>query len=126
MKNLRLLFLALFWCLASLSGVMGQDQPFIEREPRPLNLRAIAKQIEYPDSCKEKGIEGKVFIRLLITAEGKVKAHEVKKSPHPLMTKEVISKVYALEFEPAISGGKPVEFWVAMPFEFTVGKKKKK
>ena len=90
----------------------------VQQEPKPANLDEIKKMITYPEMLKEAQIQGKVFVKILVDKEGKPVKHVVKKSPHPLMTQEIESKIYKLKFTPAINAGKPVQFWVSIPFDF--------
>lgn len=125
--NLRLLLLA-GWLVVGVGSVMGQlndPGPYVTTSstPIPLNLDSLKKEIHFPDSCLIHKIEGVVRVKLLISTNGQVIKHVVKSSPHPLMTDEVVAKVYALLFTPAYDGvGKPVKYWVTIPFDFKIPK----
>jgi len=91
---------------------------FVQQEPKPANLDEIKRSIVYPEILRENQIQGKVFVKILVDKEGNPVKHVIKKSPHPLMTQEIESKIYKLKFSPAINAGKPVKFWVSIPFDF--------
>ncbi len=90
----------------------------VEKEPAPVNLDVIKKNIGYPNQAKELGIQGKVIIRVLVNKEGKPTKHVVVRSPHTLLTDAVTSQLYNLQFTPGIQAGKPVPVWVNIPFDF--------
>lgn len=90
----------------------------VEKEPAPVNLDVIKKNIGYPNQAKELGIQGKVIIRVLVNKEGKPTKHVVIRSPHSLLTDAVVSQLYNLQFTPGIQAGKPVPVWVNIPFDF--------
>ena len=95
--------------------------------PKPLNLDSVQKSLEYPDVCKEKLIQGKVHIKLLVDVDGLVINSIIRKSPDTLISTEVINKTKFLRFLPGINNGKPVRVWVNIPFDFKLkGVKPKK
>ncbi|MCS6905649.1 MAG: TonB family protein [Bacteroidia bacterium] len=90
----------------------------VEQQPAPVNLDDIKRKIEYPAMCKEAGIQGKVFIRILVNKEGIPEKHIVQKTPHPLLAEECLKHIYNLRFKPGIQAGKPIKVWVSIPFDF--------
>ena len=90
----------------------------VEKEPAPVNLDVIKKNIGYPNQAKELGIQGKVIIRVLVNKEGKPVKHVVVRSPHSLLTDAVVNQLYNLQFTPGIQAGKPISVWVNIPFDF--------
>ncbi|MCS6904780.1 MAG: TonB family protein [Bacteroidia bacterium] len=91
---------------------------FLEVKPAPINLDVIKQRMVYPVLCKEAGIQGKVFIRMLVNKEGRVEKTIVQKSPHPLLTEECLRHIDSLRFTPGMQGGRPVKVWISIPFEF--------
>lgn len=73
--------------------------------------------IGYPPIAKDAEITGKVIVRILVDEDGNYVRHIVLKDPHPILTKSVTDHLSILKFRPAISEGKPVKFWVTMPFQ---------
>jgi TonB family protein len=124
--------LLLLFCAAT--GVLAQEgeqgknssrateELNVQQEPQPLNLESVHRKIKYPKRCKDKNIQGKVIIRILVDKTGKPVKHEVLDSPHDLLTKACTDVIYDLQFSPAINKGEPVVCWVRMPFNFTLKK----
>jgi protein TonB len=92
----------------------------VEKQPDPVNLADIKKAIVYPPIAKDNGIQGKVFIRMLVNKEGIPEKHIVVKSPHELLTKACVDQIYKLRFTPGIQAGKPIKVWVMIPFDFSL------
>jgi protein TonB len=90
----------------------------LEVKPSPTNLDAIKKRLVYPTLCREAGIEGKVYVRMLVNKNGRVEKTMIQKSPHPLLSEECLRHIDSLQFNPGIQGGKPVKVWISIPFEF--------
>ena len=93
---------------------------FVEEQPKPINMAEISKAIGYPQAAKDAGIMGNVVIRVLVNEKGAYVRHKVINSVHPLLDKAVEKQLAKLQFTPAIQGGKPIKFWVNIPFRFTV------
>ena len=122
-------------------GVVAQDEDdepdpdpngflMVAQEPTPINMDSIRKILIYPEDCKNRGVQGKVHIRVLVDREGKPIKHIVRKSPDSLLTAAVVSKIYFIRFSPAISseGGirKSLKCWVNLPFDFKLNSDKPK
>jgi len=90
-----------------------------DEDPRPLNMADFKRSIQYPEEARNAGIEGKVILKVLIDTFGKVSDNILLKSPHPLLTAEVIRQLPMLRFSPAIEKGKPIQFWVVVPVSFS-------
>ncbi|RMG18094.1 MAG: TonB family protein [Bacteroidetes bacterium] len=91
---------------------------FAEEEPKPINMGDIQKAIGYPQIARDAGIEGVVVVRVLVDELGNYSRHKVINQVHPILTKAVEEHVNKLKFTPAIQGGKPIKFWVNIPFNF--------
>jgi periplasmic protein TonB len=78
----------------------------------------VKKAIGYPPVAKEAGIEGQVMLRILVDEQGNYIRHIISKAAHPLLQAEVEKHARELHFTPAIQGGKPIKFWVNIPFNF--------
>lgn len=91
---------------------------FAEEEPQPVNLADIQKAIGYPQIARDAGIEGNVVVRILVDEKGNYQRHKILNSVHPILEKAVEDKIAQLRFTPAIQGGKPIKFWVNVPFAF--------
>lgn len=90
----------------------------MDTEPKVLNLAEIQQLIGYPKQAHEQGIEGTVIVRILVDKDGQYAKHEVLKEGHSLLLGAVEGHLAKLKFEPAQKEGKPVKFWVTLPFKF--------
>lgn len=90
----------------------------VEKEAAPVNLDDIKKALVYPEICRQMQIQGKVVVKVLVGKDGKVQKHIIKKTPHELMSNEVVKNLNKLVFTPAIQAGKPTQMWVVVPFDF--------
>jgi protein TonB len=91
---------------------------FAEEEPRPVNMDDIKKLIGYPQIARDAGIEGSVVVRVLVDKKGNYNRHKIINQVHPILAKAVEEHLNKLKFTPAIQGGKPIQFWVNIPFNF--------
>ncbi|MEL6592497.1 MAG: energy transducer TonB, partial [Bacteroidota bacterium] len=74
--------------------------------------------IGYPQIARDAGIEGNVVVRVLVDKRGNYDKHKIITQVHPILTKAVEEHISKLQFTPAIQGGKPIKFWVNIPFNF--------
>jgi len=124
------------FCLATMFVIVGQVAAFgqdnnaepkedqviaVDVEPKVLNLDSVKRQLIYPIELREKGVQGKVITRLLVNEKGRVVKHVIKETPHKALTESVEILLYNLSFSPAIKDGKPVKYWVTVPFKFVLG-----
>ena len=73
----------------------------------------------YPRMAREQGWQGKVVLRMRITAEGTVKHATVQESSgFPVLDESAVQAVKAWSFEPAKNGEFPVASTVALPIRF--------
>ena len=90
---------------------------FAEEEPKPVMTDDIHQVLGYPQIARDAGIEGNVVVRVLVDEDGKYSRHKVINQVHPVLAKAVEEHVGNLRFTPAIQGGKPIKFWVNIPFK---------
>jgi TonB family protein len=81
-------------------------------------IQALTKNIVYPESAKEKGIEGKVLIKVYIDEQGNVFDTEIIKSLEKSCDEAAINAVKKLKFTPAKVNGKNVKVVVIIPISF--------
>ncbi|TAE56001.1 MAG: energy transducer TonB [Bacteroidetes bacterium] len=91
---------------------------FAEEEPKPVNLDDIKKLVGYPQIARDAGIQGTVVVRVLVDKKGNYGKHRIISQAHPVLAKAVEEHLAKLKFTPAIQGGKPIQFWVNIPFNF--------
>jgi protein TonB len=80
---------------------------------------AIIKRVEpiYPELARKAGMQGKVFVKILIDKEGKVKRAVVIQGLeifHEAATSAVVQWI----FKPAIQHDRPVMVWMVIPVNF--------
>jgi TonB family protein len=77
-------------------------------------------QPSYPDLALKAGEFGKVFLRVFVDIEGKVKAVLVEKTTNPGIgfEEEAVDAAWKTTWRPAISNGLPVAVWVSYAVEF--------
>jgi TonB family protein len=91
---------------------------FVQQEPEPLNLSEVRERIVYPEAAVEDNVQGTVVARVLIDTAGKYVRHRLVKSVAPDIDAAVEEVLSDLRFTPAIQDGKPVMFWLNLPFPF--------
>jgi TonB family protein len=82
-------------------------------------IKFVAKNARYPKEAKDSGIEGIVYVRIVISKEGKVIEPKVLRSLHPLLDNEALRVVQLLpDWKPGTNDGKPVNVWFIIPIKF--------
>jgi protein TonB len=74
----------------------------------------------YPEIARQAGLEGTVFLKLLVDVDGKVIDAKVLRSPHTSLTQAAIEAAYKCHFTPALQRDKPVRVWAAQGFQFVL------
>lgn len=91
---------------------------FAEQKPTALNADEVFQQIISPIDPDNPSWEVVVVLRVLVSQEGKL-LYAKGIGSAPLKWKNAVEPlVYDLNFSPAIQGGKPIPFWVNVPFRF--------
>ncbi len=91
-----------------------------EVAPKVLNLQQIERTIEYPEIAKKAGIEGIVYLKVLVWTDGTVKRVKIVKPLYDALDNAAVKAAYRLKFKPALQRDKPVAVWVALPFRFSL------
>ena len=86
-----------------------EEKPFINNTIIP----------EYPEMAKRAGVEGSVFLKVLVNQKGFVDSVEVIEGPS-VFHKSSIEAAKATTFTPAKHNDRPVSCWVIMPFRFVL------
>ena len=86
-------------------------------EESPTKINNIAP--EYPPIAKRAGIEGTVYIKVLVNKKGLVDSIEVTKGPK-VFHQSAIEAARATKFVPAKLNNKSVSCWVIMPYRFVL------
>ena len=104
------------------------EEPFVVVEEMPMYpggdgelLKFIAENTHYPDSAKAHGIQGRVILRFVVSAEGKTEDVTVLKGVNPLLDAEAVRVTSLISgWKPGSQGGKPVPVWYMVPVTFTL------
>ena len=82
-------------------------------------LKYLAKNINYPESAVDNGIQGKVMVRFVVERDGSVSAVETYKSVDPALDKEAMRVVKTLpKWKPGRQQGKAVRTRYIVPVVF--------
>jgi protein TonB len=89
----------------------------VDKLPECINFEQVKGSIVYPQVAIEANIEGRVTVRVLVGADGKVIKTGSISGPD-VFYDEVNQKAKNLEFTPGLMSNKPVNVWVTVPFSF--------
>lgn len=79
----------------------------------------IAKNVRYPTIARENNIQGKVYVRFVVTEAGAVDKVSVARGVDPLLDAEAIRVVKNLpRWKPGEQRGKKVKVWYTVPINF--------
>ncbi len=91
------------------------DSVDLDQAPQPL----VKTPPQYPRRARERGIEGLVAVKILVTNEGTVRQVVVLKSRPPEVFDDAVRKALpGWRFEPGKIGGEPVTAWVTTTIRF--------
>lgn len=112
-------------------GEQGQPVAFCEYETLPMYseglgderaiVSAIARAVHYPADALASGAQGQVFVKFIVTPEGKVDKVEVVKGVLPSLDAETVRAVRQLQsFRPGLQDGAPVAFSFTVPVSYGI------
>lgn len=78
----------------------------------------IAKILKYPEIARKNGIEGKVYVAVLVDKTGKPLKYRIDRSDNRLLDANAVEAVMNSIFTPGIQNGVPVKLWVSVPVVF--------
>jgi protein TonB len=90
---------------------------FFAVEERPERINTIVP--EFPDLAKRAGIDGVVFLKVLVNKKGAVDSVTVIKGP-PVFHNSSVEAAKKTKFTPAKQNDRPVNCWVIMRFRFVL------
>jgi len=77
---------------------------------------------DYPRLARQRGWEGKVVLKVRVSASGKATDILVETSSgHELLDEAAVEAVRGWRFSPARRGDNPLETWVRVPVDFRLG-----
>lgn len=84
-------------------------------------LKFIAENTKYPEVAIENNIQGRVFVKFAVMANGSVSRIEIMRSVHPLLDKEAERVVSSMPlWKPGKQNGIPVPVWFTVPVDFRI------
>jgi len=85
----------------------------------PALVKYISQNIEYSPSARDNGVQGKIHVRFVVNAEGKVENAQIIRGLDPSLDKEVLRVVQNLpKWTPGKQQGRPVKVWFTLPISF--------
>ena len=82
-------------------------------------LQWIADNVRYPEMALKQKAEGKVTVRFVVTAEGKVGEAIILQSDNQIFNEEALRLVNSMPlWKPGSQGGKKVNVYAMAPVEF--------
>jgi protein TonB len=99
-----------------------EDDPpdFLPVEKLPVPVKQV--QPDYPEIARRAGVEGTVWVKILVDKEGKAKKAVVMKSDAEIFDEPAKAAALQWVFTPAIMNNGPVAVWAAVPFRFKLNK----
>lgn len=100
-------------CETIVEFVNCQNPPTVVSTPRLI----------YPEMARIAGLEGRVFVRVLISEEGKpMKAEIVKRIPgdQTVFDKEAVRIAMETKYTAGVQNGRRVRVWMTIPVRFTL------
>jgi len=116
MKN-TIYLLLFFFLFFGVSGFAQEEK--LDKYPEPIGgIEAIIKNIIYPASSKDAGVEGQVVVKAFVDKNGNVAKTEVLKSVNDDCDKAAMDAIKKTKFTPGIKDNKPVKAEVTIPIMF--------
>lgn len=88
-------------------------------------IDGLTEEVEYPESAREAGVEGRVIVQFIVDEEGNVTEPAVLKAPDGdgagALEEEALRVVRQARFEPGMQRGKPVSVKMSLPVTFDLG-----
>ena len=79
----------------------------------------ISKNVKYPESAKNQGLEGKVYVKFVVEKDGSLSSFQVLRGVSEDIDAEAIRVLKAMpKWKPGMQDGKTVRVQYVMPFKF--------
>ncbi len=93
---------------------------FYAVEIKPKVIKRV--EPEYPDVARRAGLEGDVFVLLIVDEKGNVASAQVVKSTNPIFNEAALKAVKQWKFSPGYQRDKPVKVRLMQPIHFRLTK----
>lgn len=87
---------------------------FVDEEPIPINMDEVSKCIGVPVFDPDRS--SFYVFRILVDAKGNYQKHLIIKGDNSLLQTSIETCLLNLTFTPAIQEGRPIPFWINIPF----------
>ena len=105
---------------------MVNETPAVFPEGEQALMKFLQDNVVYPKEAKEKGIEGRVYVRFSIEKDGSITDVSLARSVHKLLDEEALRVVKMMpKWKPGQIGGKNVKVQYNLPIVFSLDKDKK-
>jgi TonB family protein len=94
-------------------------------EPKEVDTRAevLARpEAKYTEEARRMGVQGRVILKLLLTADQKIERIRVVRTLPFGLTENAIRAACVVKFKPALKAGQPVDQWVTLEYGFALAK----
>lgn len=82
-------------------------------------IQWLGQNIQYPASCQEQNIQGRVFASFIVEKDGSITNAKILRSPHPDFSAEVLRLIGEMpRWTPGVQGGQPVRVKFSLPILF--------
>lgn len=116
MKNTYYSFLFFFF-FCGVSGFAQEEK--LDKYPEPVGgIETMIKNVVYPQTAKDQGIQGKVMVKTIIDENGNVVETEILESVNADCDKAAMDAIKKTKFTPGIKDNKPVKAEVTIPVMF--------
>ncbi len=106
-------------CTFDIENVQGRAVGDTDRAPKILNLKEYIDALGYPKELKSRGIEGKVLVKLEVSATGELLDHTVIHATSDEFAAICLSRLGELKFQPAVDdSGVEVDSSIYLPVRF--------
>ena len=95
---------------------------FVEVEKEPVIIKSV--EPVYPELAVKTGLEGKVWVKIWVSKDGKPKQVVVLQSTDEMFNQPAIDAAKQFVFTPAYMNDGPVSVWVTFPFRFELSGEK--
>ena len=101
---------------------IDEDDPpdFVPVEKTPVPVKQV--QPVYPEIARRAGVEGVVWVKILVDKEGRAKKAVIAKSDAEIFNDPALEAAKQWVFTPAMMNNGPVAVWAVIPFRFKLNK----
>ena len=83
-----------------------------------IDTQSLEASIIYPSEALRLRVEGKVYLRVLIGANGLPQRYLIEQADSPLLIAEAIRVIMNAKFIPLSQNGKAIDCWITIPLTF--------